>query len=213
MAAPPQERVTVFFFQELTDSSQLRIFEDMRNAFRERWGHLLTEDGQWWGREVGKHERVWMVVFWKDEHGWEAVLSDPAYPVFEKTFFGSVALPDSLIHNVPVHSAKPLREVLEAGVNFAAYCRLKPDQTAEWIRVTERLLTELDYPGWQGGAYLSPVDTGGEGLSLGAWESVEASQQLFADGRFSDLMDATNDVFDGAARTFNSLVKFQKHLS
>ena len=149
---------------------------------------------------------------WKDEHGFEALAADPRYPEFESTFFKSVALPDSTIHNVPVHSALPLREVLEAGVVFASYCRLGPDQTSnEWITVTERLLKELDYPGWQGGAYLSPLDTGGEALSFGGWDSVEvspvlrlssftyatdmnskANDQLFADGRFVDLMDMTN---------------------
>ncbi|VDC06965.1 unnamed protein product [Peniophora sp. CBMAI 1063] len=214
MPASSQQRVTVFFFQELTDSSQLRIFEDFRNAIQKNWGHLFSEDGQWWGREVGKHERVWEIVFWKDEHCWDAVLADPSFAEFEKTFFKEVALPDCTVNNVPVYSpAKPFPEILGAGVNFAAYCRLEPDQIAEWIDITERLLDQLDYPGWHGGAYLSPVETGGEALSFGAWDSVMASQQLFADGRYPELMDATNEIFDKATRTFNSHVKFQKHVS
>ncbi|KZV74430.1 hypothetical protein PENSPDRAFT_205451 [Peniophora sp. CONT] len=213
MAASSQQRVTVFFFQELKDSSQMRAFEDMRNAIQEKWGHLFTDDGQWWGREVGKHERVWEIVFWKDEHGHETVISDPTYPEFQNTFFTSVALPDSIMPNVPVYASKPLRETLEGGVLFVSYCRLGDQPPEKWIEVTERCLNELDYPGWQGGAYVSPLDTGGEGLSFGSWESVEASEQLFADGRFTELMEATNETFDSAARTFNSHVKFQKHIS
>ena len=46
MAASSQQRVTVFFFQELTDSSQLRLFEDMRNSFQEKWyASLFSRDG------------------------------------------------------------------------------------------------------------------------------------------------------------------------
>lgn len=158
--------------------------------------------------------------------------SDPEYLEHTRAFFKDVALPDSVIHNVPVYGSRPFREVLEAGVNFVAYCQLGPGQSpSEWVYVAKRFSQEVEYPGWQGGAYISPIDAQGEALSFGAWDSVEvrilpqasvsptlraneylqANEQLFTDGRFTDLTESTNEMFDGAARTFNSHVKFYKH--
>ncbi|KZV74431.1 hypothetical protein PENSPDRAFT_732331 [Peniophora sp. CONT] len=206
------EWATIFFFEEFTDKTQLEVYERFRTAFQKQWGHLFSEHGQWYGREVGKRERLWHVIFWKDEHCDALVRNDPVFQAFEHEFFAKVAPIDNLWSGVPVKGT-PLHEVLAASVVFIGYYSLSPSQSpAGFENLTKRLLDQLDYPGWQGMAYVSPVDTQGEALSMGAWDSVEATAQLGMDGRFADILDEANEAFDTAKRTFMALVKFQKHI-
>ncbi|VDC06963.1 unnamed protein product [Peniophora sp. CBMAI 1063] len=204
--------VTIFFFKEFVDKAQLQAFERFRGAFQKQWGHLFSEHGQWHGREVGKRERLWEVIFWKDKHSDELCRSDPVFQAFEREFFAKVAPIDQIWAGLPVRGT-PLHQVLAAGVVLLGYYSLTPAQSPSGFdNLTQQFLDQLDCPGWQGMAYISAADAYGEALSMGAWDSIEASAQLGADGRFVDLLAEANDAFDAMNRTFMAHVKFQKHV-
>ena len=156
-------------------------------------GHLFSEHGQWYGREVGKRERLWEVIcecfsygqatsiidqalppsVWKDEKCDELLRTDPVFQAFEREFFAKVAPIDQIWAGVPMRGT-PLQDVVSAGVVLLGYYSLSASHSPSGFdNLTERFLDQLDYPGWRGMAYVSPVDAHGEALSMGAWDSVE----------------------------------------
>ncbi|KZV62592.1 hypothetical protein PENSPDRAFT_692369 [Peniophora sp. CONT] len=200
--------VTILYIPE--DTRRLEKMESFRNRYIQTWGHLLNEHGMYWGRELGKHERLWAIVFLKDGHSQSQMLSDPAYQKWKADT--DIALPVKLL-NVPVRGNMPLHEVLEAGIVILGYYKLAAHRSAaRFEELAQRFLDEVDLPGYRGGAYIAPTGLGGDAISFGAWDSVEACNQLGADGRHADLLAETNEAFDITQRTFLTFVKFRKHV-
>ncbi|KZV62593.1 hypothetical protein PENSPDRAFT_245524 [Peniophora sp. CONT] len=199
--------VNIVYFSE--SSSRLENFEKFRTRYVKTWGHLLNEHGLYWGREVGKHERLWSIIFLKDGHSQEQQLNDPAYQTWETDT--AHVMPVRLL-NVPTRGA-PLHEVLQAGIVVLGHYKLAAHRSAaRFDALSDRFLKEVDSPGFRGGTYISPTGLGGEAFTFGAWDSVEAAVQLGADNRHADLLAQMNEAFDATARTFIAFVKFQKHV-
>ncbi|VDB95218.1 unnamed protein product [Peniophora sp. CBMAI 1063] len=204
----PTQYVNIVYFNE--DSSKLDNYERFRTRYVRTWGHLLNEHGLYWGREVGKHERLWSIAFLKDEHSQDDLQRSPEYQSWLTDT--NTAMPVKLL-NVPVRGSRPMHEVLEAGVVILGYYKLAAHRNADrFEELAQRFLTEIDMPGFHGGAYISPTGLGGDAITFGAWDSIQACTQLGTDGRHTELLSQMNEAFDATARTFITFVKFQKHV-